>query len=140
MFKPIAILSALVLGVYLASRAQLAKNLDVKIIGVDFTGGIVKPELTIIFNLYNPTSNSSTLQKIAGNIYADGSIIGIIEQDFNTEIKSQAETNIRVKINLLPFNVFSSIFTMIKNKTANISFDGSIKADGITIPLKLSND
>ena len=104
----------------------------------NFVGLKLKPTPTLILSIYNPTSESSTINSIVADIAYKGNRLGLINQFNEIKINSNTRTNIN-----LPLTAdFLGIAVLVRDiattgtqvaKNAVIDVKGTINVSGLPI-------
>jgi hypothetical protein len=136
MFKNLAILGGLILGVWAISKIKMAQALSVTIYKIKFLGSLQQPKLILGLNLDNPTSYSSRISKITGKIYANNSLIGLIDQDLNLTVYKESITSLDIVISILPVAAITNIIKYFTDTNFVLKIDGTLIVDGLPIPVK----
>jgi hypothetical protein len=136
MFKNLAILGGLILGVWAISKIKMANALNVTIYKIKFSGSLQQPKLILGLNLDNPTPYSSKISRITGKIYANNSLIGLIDQDLNITVNKESITSLDIVISILPVAAITNIIKYFIDTNFVLKIDGSIIVDGLPIPVK----
>jgi len=136
MFKNVAILGGIILGVWALAKYRMAQALQVTVYKIKFSGSLQEPNIILGLNLNNPTPYSSTISKISGKIYANNSLIGIIEQNLNLNVNKESLTAIDVIIDIMPVAAITNILKYFTDKNFNLKIEGSLIVDGLPIPIK----
>jgi len=136
MFKNLAILGGLIIGVWALAKYKMAKAIEVTIYKIKFSGSLAQPKLILGLNLNNSTPYSSRISRINGKIYANNSLIGLIDQDLNLNVIAQSNTSIDIVIDILPVAAITNIIKYFTDTNFILKIDGSLIIDGIPIPVK----
>lgn len=104
----------------------------------NFVGLKLKPTPTIILSVYNPTSESSTINSIVADIFYKGNRLGLINQFNSVTINANTRTNINLPLtaDFLGFAVLiKDIATTGTNvvKSAVIEVKGTINVSGLPV-------
>jgi LEA14-like dessication related protein len=138
MLKKVLILLGLVgIGVYLTNKITLAKNLDFTINNIAFKLGLPISELFITLNIINKTAETGSINSIDGNVYFNKELIGKISQQNELKIMSNSITKISFTVRLNSSKSVESLVNAIAKKEATINFNGSLKIDGVFLPLNI---
>lgn len=99
-----------------------------------FTGGIVAPKLTYIMDVVNPTTATLTLNNIFGNVYIADRLIGRIEFQTKTFMKT-GTTTIGVPVILFTGGVASALVSLLQGGYPQLKILGTVNAEGFQSPL-----
>ena len=119
------------------SKYKMASSLNYFISNVEFTGGLITPQIIISLSVTNTSFVSTLINSINANISINGNFIGTIQNNINTTILSKGVTNIDLPINVSLLGAAGSLQNIFANKNINLIVTGSIVADGITLPLNV---
>lgn len=136
-YLPVILLAAAV-GFYFWRKAGAAKNLKVYFAGLNLAKGSgLIPNIFAVFRLVNPTNSSLQITSIAGDIFLNGKLVAGFSQVEKFEILPNSESAYKIKITPSGFTVALSVIDLIKSKGKNLtaSFNGTINADGINLPI-----
>jgi len=140
MLKQAAILGGLIIAIYAAARYKLARSFDVYIYKFKFTGSIADPKFLIGLNINNPTPYFADVQKLEGKIYANNSLIGIIDENINLKIEKEKATPLDFTVRVMPITAVTNIIKYFTDKEFNLVIRGFIMIDGISLPINYSYD
>ena len=116
-------------------KYNLAKKINIAFKNFSFVGGtFLKPIVNIELKLFNPTTTTSDIQKITGEIYLQNNVVGTIYQDINQKILASQTTVINFNINL---NLENAAIILITNKFQNqiLELKGSLLIDFVNFPI-----
>ena len=135
MFKNLLLLGAAVIGVVALAKYRLARAIDIVIYKLKFTGTLQEPKLILGIELNNPTPYWADVQSVNGKIYANGSLLGIIDQQLDLRIAKETKSTTDIIIKIFPI---AAVTNIIKYFTSfggyDIKIDAVIKVDGVNIP------
>jgi hypothetical protein len=135
MFKNVAILGGIILGVWALAKYRMAQALQVTVYKIKFSGSLQQPKIILGLDLNNPTPYSSTINKINGKIYANNSLIGIIDQNLNLNVNKETKTAIDINIDIMPVAAITNILKYFTDKNFNLKIEGTLTVDGLPIPI-----
>ncbi len=124
---------------YFLSKGKAAQKLRVYFNDISFgkSSGFRIPPIFARFRIVNPTNTPLQVDSIAGDIYFNRSQLASIQNLVPVQIPANSEIMYPVKIEASAFSVAQTIYNFIRNKQkVNISFDGSVNASGVVIPVK----
>jgi LEA14-like dessication related protein len=135
MFKNLAILGGIILGVWALAKYRVTQALQVEVFKIKFAGSLQQPKIILGLDLNNPTPYSSTISKISGKIYANNSLIGIIDQNLNLDVNKESKTAIDIVIDIMPVAAITNILKYFTDKNFNLKIEGTLTIDGLPIPI-----
>lgn len=135
MFKNLAILGGLIFGVWALAKYRMAQALQFEFYKIKFTGSLQQPKIILGLNFNNPTPYSSNVSKINGKIYANNSLIGLINQDINLNIQKESKSSIDLIIDIMPIAAITNILKYFTDKNFVLKIEGSLTVDGLLIPV-----
>lgn len=121
--------------VYGLRKLNLARKLQFELLGVDFGGSFLNPDIYLKVKLINPTSTSATLNNLTGVVNLNKNNIGNCTINNPVYIASNTSTILNIKITLYSVATIQTVMTAITNKTGSINFVGTAKFDGINFPI-----
>lgn len=137
MGKNIWILPAILIGWLLYRKYQLSNAVSVFFRSVDFSPmTLLNPTFNLIVQINNPTYVTAMVQNIQGNLFVDGANVGYVRGITPTSLavgSSLLEIPITINYTGIP-----NLISRLKNGGFNMTFDGSIKVDYITIPINFT--
>jgi len=130
----IFLIGLLALGYIGYKKYIFAKKVNINLKDFGFNGGtFLEPIINVKLEVQNPTSTTTDLQKITGEILLQNKIVGNVYQDINQKILSNQKTiiNFDVKLNLKDAAI---ILIQNKFKNQNLVIKGNLMIDFIFIP------
>ena len=125
------------IAIYFAAKYWFGKKLQVQPVDITFTGSFLSPTIQVKFELYNPTSISSTLSNISGNILFNQNVIGSVTSLQTVVIPANSTQYIFINVVPSYIDILNSIVTLLGsgNKAGNnLEFDGFLTVDGFQFP------
>jgi hypothetical protein len=130
----IFLIGFLALGYLGYKKYILAKKVNINLKDFGFNGGtFLEPIINVKLEVENPTSTTTDLQKITGEILLQNNIVGTVYQDINQKILSNQKTVINFNVKL---NLKDAAIILIENKfkNQNLIIKGNLMIDFIFIP------
>lgn len=135
MNKTLVFITIGLIGAYVVKKISMAKKLSYSFAGIQLSSQILSSNVYIKINVTNPTSTTSTIKNIVGDLFFNGVNIGTCITDKKFFIAANATTKIEVICNVKNIAVLSSLFVAISQKKGLFTFKGFITADGFRLPL-----
>lgn len=127
-------------AVYLLTRRKLVTELQIRLAGVTLAGNLLRPQVALTFDAFNPTKYSSTVSNITGSLFLNNSTkIADVSGNNPVVIAPNAHTLIRVQFDAVFSGLTNTILTMLNAQSkTSFQFRGNMTVDGIpSIPLIL---
>lgn len=123
-----------VVGIILYRKYQLVKNIAIDFAGIDFLS--FSPfRAQVQFAISNPTSGNATINAVHGYITSNGRNLATVDVNREVVIYPNTNTIVPVDVNLVDNQLLNIGLSWINKGGGDITFQGSIVADGITIPI-----
>lgn len=109
------------------------------IMGFSFDG--FNPVVKIGVAVQNPTSSNFNLRALAGNLYANGTLIGNVSNFSSTVVPANSETIYQVSVKLAILGIVNDLIRVFKKESAfkyKIDLEGWANVNNFSVPLKLS--
>jgi hypothetical protein len=130
-----------IVALYLLGRARLAKNVKIVFRGVSFSGGIVRPTLTMRFGVQNPTDQVAEIRSIVGQVTANGRTVADISNFVALELQPNSEAIIPIKAEPSALGIASTVWQYLQStqrEKLQLQFTGTANVDGVNIPIETS--
>lgn len=129
-----------VTAVYFYTLKQAAGRLTFfpgNILSMGFDGPA--PVMTLEITVQNTSNATLSLYSMAGNVYANGYLIGNVSSFRQMAIPGNSQRSIIVDIRFMLLGIVNDIITAFstKNFSQAFSIEGTVNADGIAVPIKL---
>lgn len=129
------------LGYVLVNAINSVRRVECGVTGMKLLGirdGQTIMQVTIWVK--NPTMVSVAIQRITGTIYMDGRNVGYINTSFlDGSIKSKSITQVPIDVVLTTSDLAAATLSQVARGSLEdvvVGFDGEVKVQGITIPVK----
>jgi LEA14-like dessication related protein len=123
------------------SKANAAGNL-VFIPGTisDIGVGDADPYMTISVIAQNTSNTSLLLNSFAGNVYANGTLIGNVSNFSGVVVPANTQASIPMQVLLLPLGIVSDLIQAFKNKSTaqSISIQAKANVNGFQVDVPLN--
>lgn len=134
----IPVAGLVVAGLLLSKKASGYLNYYIKKLAVSFSG--FTPLLKIDVAVQNPSNEQFVITSIAGDVKADGSVIGSGSLFQQVVIAPNSESVLPVVVRLSPLAVVSDLINIITKQSGipmTVGFDGYVNANGFVTPIDL---
>jgi hypothetical protein len=128
-------------ALYLLGRARLAKNVKIVFRGVSFSGGIVRPTITLRFGIQNPTDQIAEIRSIVGQVMANGRTVADISNFVALKLQPNSEAIIPIKAEPSALGIASTVWQYLQStqrEKLQLQFTGTANVDGVNIPIETS--
>lgn len=134
MKKTILIAAAGLIGYMVWKKYQFVSRVGINFSGIDFKS--FSPFIADVqFTISNPTDVQSVLNSVHGYITSNGRNLASVDVDREHIVYPNTTIVVPVRIQLIESDLLNIGLSWINNSGGNITFQGSITADGVTIPL-----
>lgn len=134
MRKNVWIIPILILGYIGYKKWLLSQSISVFFKGLDFGEmNFLSPTINLQVQVNNPTTTTSEIQNILGDLYIDGALVGSVRGISAIKINHGANTiNIPVTLSYLGI---ADLIRKFNSKSFKLNFNGKMIVDFIPIPL-----
>lgn len=139
--RTVLISLAAYLLIKIVSKGSAAKNLLVSFANISYAFEGTALILIINISVKNAAAEIIKLNSVQGNIYFNGSHIGIAENNYQVIIGSQKETIIPFRVRVMVTSVIDQlvkIFTGQLRGQAMLNFKGTANVEGLPIPVDIN--
>lgn len=107
---------------------------------IDFKFQGVTPVLTVGLAVQNTSNQSYTLQSLAGNIYTNTFLVGVVSDFIPVDIKANAQTIVPIQIRLSLIGAVNDIIRAITTGdiTQDLQLRSNANIDNLQLPLTLN--
>ena len=130
-----AVAGGAVLWWYLANKKKAAGllNIDLSAVGISSSGGFI-PNVKLTFKASNPTNTPITVKSILGNVFVNDTQIATVSDFTGFTIPANGSTEFSTIVAPNIAGALSSV-TSLLSSGANITFSGTVNAEGLTVPI-----
>lgn len=109
-----------------------------KVKGLNWNGG--KPTMTVELLIQNTSNQDYTLNSMAGNLYANGTLVGNLSVFNPVSIKRNSQTILDVQIKMLLIGMLDNIIDAITNGAYKVTLelDSYANVDNLQIPVDIT--
>jgi LEA14-like dessication related protein len=128
------IIPVLIIGYIGYRKFLLSQSISVFFKGLDFGGmSLLSPTINLQVQVNNPTTTTSEIQNITGDLYIDGALVGSVRGISAITINKGANTvSIPVTIS---YTGIADLIQKFNKKGFKLNFSGKMIVDFIPIPL-----
>jgi len=131
--------AVLITGLYLFSKSNAGKKLNVVFRGIGFkkSGGIL-PTIVANVALQNPTNTPLTFNSIVGNLYINDKFLGDVSQFGKSTVLPNSEQLYSLNLRAGAAGVVQTVYSLwLNRKSLKVvaRFDANVNVDGFIIPI-----
>ena len=93
-------------------------------------------KMLVYIQLTNRSSESATVENVSGNITYDGKDVARVEYRYPVQIVPKSVTEIELIVTPTITGFLDFVNALLDKKLTNFYFNGTIKVDGVPIPVK----
>lgn len=123
------------------AKGSAASNLTFNIAGIDFSFAGLVPTMTLSIAVQNTSSQSLTINSMAGSLYINGEYAANVSSFQQLTIPANTEQVYKINLRLSITGVINSVIDIVSGKssdTANIRFAGTVNFENLQLPVDLT--